>query len=112
MVLADVQPDGRSDELACGQLRAAYRAGLDTPPAPLEPGRVYELKLELMAISNVWKQGLCIRVSVQSASYPGTARNPNTNAAPGDDDEWVTAHNRIFHTPAYPSRLLAPVVRR
>jgi putative CocE/NonD family hydrolase len=112
VMLTDVQPDGRSDELTSGQLRAAYRAGIDAPPTPIEPGRVYEYRLELMAISNVWKRGHRIRISVQSAGYPGTARNPNTNAATGDDDEWRVAHNRVFHTAAYPSRLLAPVVRR
>src|SRR5207248_11623052 len=85
VTLCDVFPDGRSDELTAGCMRAAYRSGLESRPAPIEPGRVYEFRIELMATSNVWKRGHRLRVTVASANYPDSARNPNTNAKPGDD---------------------------
>jgi putative CocE/NonD family hydrolase len=112
VTFCDVLPDGRSDELSSGCLRAAYRDGLDAPPTPIEPGRVYEFRIELRALSNLWKKGHRLRVTVASANYPESARNPNTNARPGDDEEWRVAHNTVWHTPKHPSHLLAPVVRR
>jgi predicted acyl esterase len=63
-------------------------------------------------LSNVWKKGHRLRVTVASASYPESARNPNTNAHPGDDGEWRVAHNTVWHTPEHASHLLAPVVSR
>ena len=50
------------------------------------------------------------RVTVASANWPDVARNPNTNAKPGDDEEVMIAHNTVHHSKVYPSRLLAPVV--
>jgi putative CocE/NonD family hydrolase len=112
VTLCDVWPDGRSDELSHGCLRAAYRDGLTATPSAIEPGAVYRYRIELMAISNVWKRGHRLRVTVASANYPASARNPNTNAATGDDDDVRIARNTIYHSPACPSHLLAPVVKR
>ncbi|HYI13753.1 MAG TPA: CocE/NonD family hydrolase [Thermomicrobiales bacterium] len=112
VALCDVHPDGRSERLTSGGLRAAYREGLDAQPTAIEPGRVYEYRIELMATSNVWKAGHRLRVTVASANWPGSARNPNTNAPTGDDDEIRIATNTVHHTRAYPSRLLAPVVAK
>lgn len=112
VALCDVHPDGRSDELTSGAVRAAYRDGIEAQPTPIEPGHVYEYRIELMATSNVWKAGHRLRVTVASAAWPGAARNPNTNAPTGDDDEVRIATNTVHHTRAYPSRLLAPVVTK
>lgn len=112
VTLCDVEPSGRSDELTYGCLRAAYREGLEAQPTPIEPGRVYEYRLELMATSNLFKKGNRIRVTVASANYPARARNPNTNAKVGDDDTGVIATNTVHHTSVYPSRLEAPVAPR
>jgi putative CocE/NonD family hydrolase len=112
VTLCDVLPDGRSDQLTSGCLRAARREGTMAKPSPIEPGKVYEYRLELMATSNVWKAGHRLRVTVASANFPGEARNPNTNAAPGDDDVSVVAHNTVHHSAAFPSCLLAPVVTK
>jgi putative CocE/NonD family hydrolase len=109
--LHDVHPDGRSEELTHGCMRAAHRHGLMSRPTPIEPGKVYEYRIELMATSNVWKAGHRVRIAVASADYPAGARNPNTNAPTGDDDRWQIAHNIICHTAEYPSHLLAPVVK-
>ncbi len=110
VALCDVHPDGRSEHLVTGLLRAAYRDGLEATPTPIEPGKIYEYRIELMATSNVFKAGHSIRVTVASASWPGSARNPNTNAPAGDDDVVCVAQNTVHHSPLYPSHLLAPVV--
>ena len=44
--LCVVDPDGRSINLQEGILRARYRHSL-SDPQPLEPGEVYELRIEL-----------------------------------------------------------------
>jgi putative CocE/NonD family hydrolase len=112
VTLCDVLPDGRSEELTSGCLRAAYRNGLEAPTSPIEPGRIYEYRVEMAAISNAWQPGHRIRITVASADFPDKARNPNTNAPTGDDDELRIAHNSIYHTAAYPSHLIAPVIER
>ena len=80
-------------------------------PEPIQPGQVYEYRIELLATSNVFRAGHRIRVTIASAYWPFVARNPNTNAKPGDDAEVRIAHNTVHHSAAYPSHLLAPVVR-
>ncbi|RIK37910.1 MAG: hydrolase [Chloroflexi bacterium] len=109
VTLCDVLPNGRADELTSGCMRAAYRGGLYAQPSAITPGAVIEYRLELMATSNLFRKGHRLRVTVASANYPASARNPNTNAKPGDDDIWVVAHNTVHHSAMYPSRLEAPV---
>jgi len=111
VTLCDVLPDGKAEELSTGCLRAAYRDGLDARPTAIEPGKVYEYRIELLATSNLWQKGHRLRVTVASANFPWNARNPNTNARAGNDDTWQVAHNTVCHTVAHPSHLLAPVVR-
>jgi putative CocE/NonD family hydrolase len=110
--LCDVLPSGRSDQLTMGCLRAAYREGVDVAPSPLEPGRVYQLHLEMMATSNVFRAGHRIRVCVASAHFPTRAANPNTNARPGDDDVTRVARNTVHHDAAHPSHVVLPVPER
>jgi hypothetical protein len=109
VTLCEVLPDGRSEQLASGCLRAAYRAGVRTPPAPIAPGEAYQYTIELSATANVWRRGHRLRVTIASADFPTYARNPNTAAPPGDDREWRVARNTVHHSAAHPSRLLAPV---
>jgi putative CocE/NonD family hydrolase len=110
VALSDVWPDGRSDQVTAGRLRAAHRAGLAAAPSPIEPGRIYAYRVEFLATSNLWPSGHRLRVTVASANIPESARNPNTNAPIGDDAEVRIAHNAVYHTAHYPSRLIAPVI--
>jgi hypothetical protein len=110
VALHEVFPDGKSEELTSGCLRAAYRGGLYAQPEPIEPGTVYEYTIELMATSNLFRKGHRIRVVVASADFPSVARNPNTNARTGDDEVMMVATNTVRHSAAHPSHLLAPVV--
>lgn len=107
--LCDVDLEGRSVELTNGCMRAAYRGGLFASPEPIESGQVYEYRIELLAISHVWRQGHRLRVTLASANWPFFARNPNTNAKPGDDDVVRVARNAVWHSSVYPSHLLAPL---
>ena len=111
--LCDVDPEGASRILAEGVLRMRFRDGFERP-TPVEPGRPYELSIDLVATSNVFQPGHRVRLLVTSSSFPRFDRNSGTGAAPGveREDELRTARQTVFHDPARPSRLLLPVVPR
>src|SRR5262249_20117541 len=54
--LVDVAPSGRSELVTDGILRARYRDSLEHPEA-LEPGQVYELRVDLGACAHVFAAG-------------------------------------------------------
>jgi putative CocE/NonD family hydrolase len=111
--LVDVAPDGRAENLADGILRARYRESL-SEPSPLEPGRVYQVTVDLVATAVVFAAGHRIRLEVSSSNFPRFDRNTNTGgviAGEGEAD-LRQAVNRVHHTRALPSRLVLPVIRR
>jgi uncharacterized protein len=79
----------------------------------VEPDRVYEYAIDLVATSNVFAPGHRIRVAVTSSSFPRFDRNPNTGHPLGVDteDDLTSARQTIFHDAKRPSNLLLPVVR-
>ena len=60
-----------------GILRARYRNSF-TEPELLEPGEIYEMRLNLWATSNVFLPGYRIRLEVSSSNFPRFERNSNT----------------------------------
>ena len=68
--LIDVYPDGTAFNLTEGILRARFRESIWEPPRLLEPGRVYEFTIDMMATSNVFLPGHRIRVHVTSSNFP------------------------------------------
>ena len=111
--LVDVFPDGRAIFLTDGILRTRYRNSL-AEPEPLTPGEPCELSLDLSITSNVFLPGHRIRLEVSSSNFPRYDRNSNTGGVIVDESasEVTVAVNRVLHGPAYPSRLILPVIRR
>ncbi len=109
--LCDVDGDGVSRILAEGILRARYRDGF-TNPKPVEPERVYEYRIDLVATSNVFAPGHRIRVSVTSSSFPRFDRNTNTGNPLGADrdSDLIRARQLIFHDADRGSHIVLPVV--
>ena len=107
--LCDVYPDGRSMLVCDGVVRARYRNSLSAPE-PLEPGRVYELPIDLWSTSIVFNRGHCIRVDVSSSNYPRFDRNPNTGLPYREGGEVRVARNALCANWRRPSHLLLPVV--
>ncbi|PJG46460.1 hypothetical protein CAF53_20020 [Sphingobium sp. LB126] len=111
--LIDVHPDGTARLITDGILRARYRddpEGLASA-APLEPGRPYLLRIELLPTSNLFKAGHRLRLDVTSSCFPRWARNLNIW------DEWggtladaKVAHQHVLHDDAHPSRILLPII--
>jgi uncharacterized protein len=111
--LVDVFPDGRAIYLTDGILRARYRRSL-VEAEMLEPGAIYELRVDLSVTSNVFLPGHRIRLEISSSNFPRYDRNTNTGNLISDDgpEAIVTATNRVLHGPNHPSRVILPVIRR
>ncbi len=107
--LIDVAPDGTAWNLQDGVLRARYREAYDKPVL-MEDGKVYQLSIDLHAVSNWFAPGHRIRVEISSSNFPRLDRNLNTGGRNYDESIGVVAHNVIHHTSRYPSYLVLPVV--
>ncbi len=103
--LCDVFPDGRSINLTEGILRARYRQSVWEPPTLLEPGRVYQLTIDLMATSNVFRAGHRLRLDITSSGFPLWDRNLNTGNDPATDTQSQPAVQAIHHHADRPSHL-------
>jgi putative CocE/NonD family hydrolase len=108
--LVDVHPSGRAVILTEGILRARHRTAPSAPEL-LEPGTVYELRIDLWATANVFKAGHRIRLEVASSNFPRFDRNTNTGGD-FDGDEIVVAENRVYHDAGRPSHLTLPLIER
>lgn len=111
--LIDVHPDGRALLLCDGILRARYRDSL-AAPAPLTPGQVYALQIDLVATANLFKAGHRIRLEVSSSNFPRFDRNTNTGGPIAHETaaDFVVAENQVFHDRARPSHLTLPIIER
>jgi putative CocE/NonD family hydrolase len=107
--LVDVSPGGSAINITEGILRAIYR---DSPeyPAPLVPGKVYPLTIDLWATSNLFRAGHRIRLEISSSNFPRFDRNLNTPGSAAYSSKLAVATNRVLHDRAHPSALVIPVV--
>lgn len=111
--LVDVWPDGRAENLADGIIRTRYRESL-SEPSLMEPGRVYEVRIDLVATSNLFAAGHRIRLEISSSNFPRFDRNTNTGGTIAEETaaDLQPALNRVHHGGQFPSRLVLPLVRR
>lgn len=108
VVLSEVTSSGASIIIAEGLVRLSYR----TPGvrrALLTPGEAVTCRVELNATSIEVPAGHRLRLTVSSALFPAYDRNPNTGAAPGDDEQWQISQQTVHQTPGHASRLVLPV---
>jgi hypothetical protein len=107
--LVDVWPNGYAQNLTEGILRARYRE-TTTAAKPIEPGQIYEYKIDLWSTSDVFLKGHVIRLEVSSSNFPRFDRNLNTGKSAATDSQFVKAAQTIYHDAAHPSALILPVV--
>jgi len=93
--LIDVYPDGTALHIADGQIRARYR-NQHARPEFLVPGEVYQLRINLGSMSNLFVKGHRIRLDISSSNFPKFEPNSNTAAAAGKWTRRVKAKNTIF----------------
>ncbi|MFV3130802.1 CocE/NonD family hydrolase [Niveispirillum sp. KHB5.9] len=106
--LIDVYPDGFAMNLSHGIRRLRYRDGWEKPSF-MEPGKVYEVRMEMFPIANLFKAGHRIRLDVSSSNFPHFDVNLNTGGAQGMPDTPVVAANRLHLDTDHPSRITLPV---
>ncbi len=109
--LVDVHPDGRAIRICEGIIRADHR-NAGAPPSPIVPGEIYEYTIDLWATSNVFLEGHRIRVEISSSNFPRFDRNLNTGHYFATDTTMIKAQQVIYHNPAYPSRIILPVIQK
>ncbi len=109
--LVDVAPDGMAQNLTEGILRARYRNST-SKAEPIEPGKIYEYKIDMWSTSNVFLKGHKIRVEISSSNFPRFDRNLNNGKDSSSSADFVKAENTIYHDAEHPSALVLPVVAR
>ena len=105
--VTDVDENYRSIKLADGLLSARYRNGFARSEF-LQEGEIVCLKIRTTKLSNCFRKGHRIRVTVTSS-----AKNfifPNSNTREGfASARTVVAHNRVYHGGLHASRLTVRV---
>jgi putative CocE/NonD family hydrolase len=107
--LVEVRRDGLAVALCQGILRTRFMHGYDTV-ARLEPGRPYELAIELGPVGVLLRAGSRLRLDVSSSDFPNFDRNHNTGRDFWSDPTLRTARQTIFTDREHPSRLIVPVL--
>jgi putative CocE/NonD family hydrolase len=108
--LVDVWPNGFAQNLTEGILRTAFRNSLEAQEL-LNPGQIYEIRIDLWSTSNVFLPGHRLRLEVSSSNFPRFDRNLNTGRSSANDTQWTSAINTVLHDAEHPSTLILPVIQ-
>ncbi|MCH7686007.1 MAG: CocE/NonD family hydrolase, partial [Planctomycetes bacterium] len=106
--LCDVYPDGRSMIVTDGILRARFRMSFEKEEL-IEPGKTYELTVDLSSTSLIFNKGHRIRVAISSSNAPRFDPNPNTGKPLRADDATRIATNTVHMSAAHPSCVVLPI---
>jgi hypothetical protein len=106
--LVRVMASGRAEFICIGVARASWLFR-ETGYVPDVMQR-WEFALEPTSV--VLAMGDCLRLEIASSAFPLYDRNPSTEAAPADADNWSWQRStqQIGHSEEYPSALHLPVV--
>jgi putative CocE/NonD family hydrolase len=100
-------PRGFALGLSEGIQRAKFRNGYERPEL-LRPGQPTQVRIELRAVANLFRQGHRLRLDITSSSWPHFDVNTHTGRNPSEDPERRIAHNTVHHSAEHPSRILLP----
>ncbi len=103
--LVDVHPGGFAQRLCDGMARLRYRDGFHRAE-PVTPGEVYEVTIPMWDTCVRLPAGHRVRVEIASSAFPKFDVNLGTGGDMVTETAGVRAVNRLWHTPARPSRLL------
>lgn len=109
VTVSDVHPNGYAQILRQNIMRASLYPSFERKNL-LEPGKIYRFDFELYPISNLFKKGHRIRISVSSSSFPKWYPNSNTGRDFKDGAEPVIARNTIYHDADHPSHVVLPII--
>lgn len=109
--LVAVMPDGRTQNLQDGIIRARFRHSV-TEPQMLTEGKVEKYTIDLWATSYLFAAGQRIRLEISSSNFPRFDVNRNTGNDPANDSVQVVARQKVFHETSHPSFVTLPVIPR
>ena len=109
--LCVVDEDDLSVNVQEGIVRARFRESLEEPTL-LEPGRIYEYRIDLGPVGIRVPAGHRIRLDISSSDFPQWDRNMNTGGPTGAEGpaEAFVATQIVMHDAEHPSRLVLPVM--
>jgi putative CocE/NonD family hydrolase len=122
--VSDVDPEGRSNRITQGVIRARFRhnddpqhriAGSNFETERLlsgDPTEVVEYRIGIRSIANTFRAGHRIRVAIMNALDNYTFPNSNTGKHEAYVTETVVGSMAVHHTNAYPSSVTLPVIKR
>ncbi len=102
-------PTGYAMNITDGIIRARYRDSWEKPSL-MAPGVVYEVTIEALPTSNLFKKNHRIRLDISSSNFPKFDINLNTGAPEATGREMKIATNQICLDATRQSRLILPVV--
>jgi uncharacterized protein len=108
------QPGGYQRLLRGEPFPARFRNSFEKP-APLIPNAPTKISYVMPGIVHTFKKGHRIMVQIQSTWFPLVARNPQKfmpNYHLGTDADFQKATERVYHSAAYPSRVVLPIWKR
>jgi hypothetical protein len=104
-------PEGLAINITDSIIRARYRNGYEKPEL-MEPGKPYAFIFQLYPTSNIFKKGHRIRLDISSSNWPRFDVNPNTGGPLGLEQQYMPAHQTIYHDAKRPSHIVLPVQKR
>jgi uncharacterized protein len=103
--LLDVHPNDFAQRLCDGMVRLRYRDGFHREQR-VTPHEVYEVEIRMWDTCIRLPTGHRLRVEIASSALPKYDINLGTGGDMVTETEGVPAHNRLWHTPSRPSRLV------
>jgi len=102
-------PHGFAMNLTEGLLRVRYRDSWERP-APMVPGEVYAITIELYPIAKLFCPGHRLRLDISSSNFPHLDVNPNSGEPEGEWQQPRIARNRVFAGTGRRSHILLPII--
>lgn len=107
--LTDVDVEGNSRRLVDGVYRAKYVDEF-RKESLLSENEIRKYRIVMFHTSNTFKKGHRIRVQITSSAENLIFPNQNTGNDFSIDTEYSTAHQKIYHSEEYPSKIILPVI--
>ena len=107
--LIDVYPDGTQALVLDYAVIVRYWQGPDKP-APLEPGRTYQLTIDLWSTALVFNKRHQIAVHITSSNSPRYEVHPNSFEPVNSYDDTPVAHQVVHIRGTHASYVVLPVI--
>jgi putative CocE/NonD family hydrolase len=104
-------PNGYHMGLVDSIIRTRYRESWEHEVL-MEPGKAYEVKIEMAPTSNLFTVGHRIRIDISSSNFPRFDVNPNTGEPMGRHTGQQVAHQTVFVDAGRPSWVDMPIIPR